>query len=359
MKPPFLPKNCTYNEGPTGTVALRTAMANVVNEYFSPHEDISLDEITFTSGVTVLNESLALALCDPGDSVLLGQPAYGSFGNDLVQRTTVNLTLVNLENVDPFGMEAANLYEEALVEIKEQGIRVKFLMICNPHNPLGACYPKETLVALVKFIVKYNIHLVSDEIYALLVFREIPGRPNFTSVLSLDSEALGATHLVHVMYGMSKDLGCAGLRFGCLISRNAQLNHSLWPMCRFASPSDFSDHIAAHMLADTRFVAEFLAKSRVEIAEAYQRASRHLDKAGIPYYRHGNAGFFIWMDLSHWMPLEEADGDGWQAENILSQRFKESGLVMGTAKSYHGAKPGGFRLIFTLEEYVLEEGIRR
>jgi 1-aminocyclopropane-1-carboxylate synthase len=62
-------------------------MADTVNEHFNPWNEVTKDQVTFAAGVTALNESITLALCDPGDFILLGQPAYGSFGNDLIQRT--------------------------------------------------------------------------------------------------------------------------------------------------------------------------------------------------------------------------------------------------------------------------------
>lgn len=105
---------------------------------------------------------------------------------------------------DPFGVEAVKSYEKALQQAKGKGAKVTWLMLCNPHNPTGACFSREALVALVELAVKHQIHLVSDEIYALSVYRDIPSRPNFTSVLSLDLERMNASKLVHVLYGLSK-----------------------------------------------------------------------------------------------------------------------------------------------------------
>jgi aspartate/methionine/tyrosine aminotransferase len=76
--------------------------------------------------------------------------------------------------------------------------------ISRAHAATGACFSEEALSALVDLVVRYNIHLVSDEVYALSVFRDISGRPNFTSVLSLNLEKKGAIELVHVLYGFSK-----------------------------------------------------------------------------------------------------------------------------------------------------------
>lgn len=67
-------------------------------------------------------------------------------------------------DVDQFEPEAVECYERARKKAEEEGTRVKVLMLCNPHNPLGRCYPKETLVKLLKFCNEHKIHLIADEI---------------------------------------------------------------------------------------------------------------------------------------------------------------------------------------------------
>jgi len=140
--------------------------------------------------------------------------------------------------VDPLGVEAVERYESALVEAREKGVVVRGLLISNPHNPLGMyfplifpfhlahsdyrappedlvglktestigrCYTPESLKALFAFCGKHNIHLISDEIYALSVYDSCePGAVPFTSVLSLEKEGLIEERYVHVLYGMSK-----------------------------------------------------------------------------------------------------------------------------------------------------------
>lgn len=64
-------------------------MANHLNIHFKPASPFESEEITFAAGVTALNESCALLLCDPDadESVMLGTTIYGSFSKDLVMRT--------------------------------------------------------------------------------------------------------------------------------------------------------------------------------------------------------------------------------------------------------------------------------
>jgi 1-aminocyclopropane-1-carboxylate synthase len=103
---------------------------------------------------------------------------------------------------DPFSFEAVAIYERTFIDALAAGKSIKALLICNPYNPLSQRYPPATLTGFLALVVKYSIHLVSDEIYALSTF-PILGRQveNFTSVLSPTTMR---PDLVHVFYGMPK-----------------------------------------------------------------------------------------------------------------------------------------------------------
>lgn len=63
-------------------------MSNHLNSYFQPVWAIDPEDITFTAGVTDLNEVCALVTCNPEtDAIMLGGPVYGTFSKDLAMRT--------------------------------------------------------------------------------------------------------------------------------------------------------------------------------------------------------------------------------------------------------------------------------
>ena len=128
---------------------------------------------------------------------------------------------VSFEDVDQFGVDCVGVYEKAFEDAKARGVNVRALLICNPHNPLGRCYTREALVELLRLCGRKSIHLISDEIYALSTYgREDDEPETFTSVLSIDVKGLVDREHVHVLYGMSKDFGAAGMRLGCVVSWN-------------------------------------------------------------------------------------------------------------------------------------------
>lgn len=98
---------------------------------------------------------------------------------------------------------------------------IRALVLTNPHNPFGQCYPLDVLEACAQFCQDRDIHLISDEVYALSRFdtkNEInPKRPPFVSALHLDLSRLGVDGgRVHVVWSTSKDFGSSGFRMVCL-----------------------------------------------------------------------------------------------------------------------------------------------
>ncbi|KAI1098340.1 acc synthase [Jackrogersella minutella] len=353
---------CMYGEGYTGTIRLRTAMAKHLNAHFKPAQEIDLEQITFAAGVTDLNEVCALVTCNAEnrETILLGKPVYGAFSRDLVIRTGVVLEYVEVGDADQFSPDCVAHYEAGYEAAKARGVNVKALVICNPHNPLGHCYPRETLVGLMRFCASKGIHLISDEIYALSVYGRDDRQPEeFTSVRAIDPTGIINPGQVHVLYGMSKDFAAGGMRLGCVISQNDDLTKATRAVCRFSSPSQFAMDLATKILEDQEFVARFLKKSHQLLLQARLLAEDLLNQAGIKFHKNGNAGFFIWLDLAPFLPLGEADGDGWVAERLLYERFNQAGVIMATGEAYHSPSPGKFRLVFCMEQDVLREGVRR
>ncbi|KAJ5496868.1 1-aminocyclopropane-1-carboxylate synthase 6 [Penicillium fimorum] len=353
--------NLTYHEGPFGSNRLRAAMANLMTTYFHPATPISPNNIVFANGVTSLNTICALSLTNPGDGILLAQPIYGSFTGDLSVPSDYQLIYTPFHGDDPFSPASVARYEETFLKARhETGVKIQALLICNPHNPLGRCYSRETLQAVLLFCQKYQIHLISDEIYALSVYGNHDS-DGFVSILSIDPIPLGVSPaLIHVLYGLSKDFAAAGLRLGCLISQNQRLLQAALSMSRFHWPSNISCSIATAVLEDREFVETFLPKSRQLLCSHRDLAVRALEEAGIPFAQGSVAGFFLWIDLSKCLDDEIVTGQGeWAAELDLSRRLQQTGVVMSSGHAYHNEVAGWFRVIFSVEVEMLKVGLSR
>lgn len=111
-------------------------------------------------------------------------------------------------------VEATLSSTEYLLASLESGIsnstsHIRALVLKNPHNPFGRCYRKDMLALCAQFCERHNIHFISDEVYALLVFVE--DDTEISSALQLDLEALKVDpDRVQVIWSTSKDFGLSG-----------------------------------------------------------------------------------------------------------------------------------------------------
>lgn len=82
---------------------------------------------------------IAFALADHGDAILINRPIYGRFEIDFKNRSGVEVVYADTEASEICKVGVVRRYEEAIEREAERGVRVRALLIVNPHNPLGGC----------------------------------------------------------------------------------------------------------------------------------------------------------------------------------------------------------------------------
>jgi aspartate/methionine/tyrosine aminotransferase len=368
----------TYGDGVSGSKRLRAAVSHFVNRHFDPVCPVKPEHLNISNGVTTSIEGCAFALGDHGDGFLLGQPYYGSFPRDLGARAGVKVISVKFGNVDPFGVEAVPKYEDALLRSEKSGTKVKALILSNPHNPLGRCYSRETLISFMRLCQKYHIHLISDEIYALSIWHnaEYPNATPFTSVLAIDTKDVIAPELVHVQWGLSKDFGANGLRIGCVISQhNPAMVSTLRAhgICTF--PSSPSDHIACNILENDEWTDWYIEENQTRLSQNYALTIKFLKDHDVPYYPASNAACFVWVDLGAAvrhrkfskngmalkdLRLDDCDSNEYAeiTADIMSKLLAQK-VFLARGERFGSERPGWFRIVFSLPKEYLENGLGR
>ncbi|KAJ5197916.1 uncharacterized protein N7498_007033 [Penicillium cinerascens] len=359
-------KYLTYNDGGGGSTRLRSAVSQFLNRHLHPVKPLEADQLVITNGVSSAIGHVSWAFADPGEGILLGRPYYGTFIPDLSQRPQSTVVPVNFEDVDPLGPKAVEKYEKALLEFQQStGQRVKALMLCHPHNPLGRCYPRDVIIELMKLCQKYQIHLISDEIYALSVWDNTidqhPPPVKFESALSIDPNGIIDPRLVHALWGMSKDFGANGIRLGVIISQhNIDFHNALKGISLYSYPSGISDHLTALILEDSQFTESYIQQNQKKLSDLYAYTATYVKNHGIEYATGCNAAFFLWVNLGKkYRELHpELSEDEEIGEKVMSQLLKHrvflaSGALFGSEKS------GWFRIVFSQPRDILEEALKR
>ncbi|PWY94420.1 aspartate aminotransferase [Aspergillus sclerotioniger CBS 115572] len=346
-----------YGSGNDATARLQTAVAAHLDDVLKPIAPIDPEDVIVTSGATAIGSMLGFTLAESGDGILVSRPVYGRFELDYGVEAGVQMVYADTDTEEAFAPSVVEKYEIALKDAQTRSVQIRALLLVNPHNPVGRCYPKQTLTEILKFCNKHQLHIISDEIYASSVFDSgDPAAIPFTSILSLSSPELINPDLVHLLYGFSKDFASGGLHIGFLISQNKPLRQSCKAILRLHNASSAAITITTAILEDRAFVHDFTAKSQQSLASTYRTATSTLDREGIKYIKGGNAGFFIYIDLSPNLPPPESPTS--PSEFALAQNLVNAGVFLHPCEE-HGKKPGWFRLVFAHEEDVLREGLRR
>lgn len=155
------------------------------------------DEIIITVGGSEAIDIAMRAMLDPGDEVLIPQPSYVSYVPCAVLANGTPVP-IELKAENDFRLTAEQL--EAAITPKS-----KLLVLPFPNNPTGAVMEKKDLEAIAEVIEKYDLFVLSDEIYSELTYLE-----NHVSIASLP----GMWERTIVINGFSKSHAMTGWRLG-------------------------------------------------------------------------------------------------------------------------------------------------
>ncbi|KAL2068315.1 hypothetical protein VTL71DRAFT_16413 [Oculimacula yallundae] len=364
-------KHLTYGTGPLGSLRLRTALSSIFTTHFKSLSSIPPSNILPFASISALTDALTWSICEEGEGILLPQPLYAGFRVDIPRRSRGVIVPVSFYGIEGAGDGSLNdvfdahvneiAFERALKKSESHGVKIKAVVLTNPHNPLGKCYPVDTLRAVATFCGKHGLHLICDEIYALSIFKnpEYPRAETFTSILAVDLEGLIEREMVHVMYGPSKDFGANGLRLGALCSWNEGVLGAVASLAVFSwSPYVLQD-LWAKLLEDTQFLNTFITTNQRRLSENYVLATSILSSNGIKFIEGSNAGLFIWIDLrEYFQGLGTADEKAVKEKEVV-KRCEEKGLFIGYGSNFFTGEIGWFRITFTMREEVLRVGLKR
>ncbi|MCJ1427546.1 hypothetical protein MMC29_005449 [Sticta canariensis] len=150
--------------------ALLDALAPFFNSYFHPSILVSPCQITATVRASSCLDSLLCCTSDPGDAVLVSGPYWNGFDFHFRIRINVNIIVVNLPTFDLTLTSALLPALASAFSSAPNSNRIKALVLTNPQNPFGKCYPADVLLECVRFCCARTIHFVSDEVYAMSEF---------------------------------------------------------------------------------------------------------------------------------------------------------------------------------------------
>lgn len=163
-----------YAPGP-GVAPLRAAVAHHQRRWYGMDVDPD-DEVTITFGATEAVAASLLALCEPGDEVVVLEPTYDAYPAVLAMAgaravrvplsppsTSASATGTDTRVRGPWTLDLDRL-AAAFSE------RTRVLLLNSPHNPTGLVLSEAELEHLAQLCVAHDVIAVTDEVYEHLVF---------------------------------------------------------------------------------------------------------------------------------------------------------------------------------------------
>lgn len=173
-----------------GIKDLRIALSRKLEK----ENNIRCDEqsITIVPGLTTGQLLIYMAILNPGDEILVMDPSYPPYSH-LASALGACVKLVpTLSDFQP----NLQLIESSITS------KTKAIVINSPCNPTGAIYPEETLRKIVQIADRYDLLIISDEIYEYFVYDE-----KHFSIGSIYPNTL-------TLNGFSKEFAMTGFRIG-------------------------------------------------------------------------------------------------------------------------------------------------
>lgn len=267
-----------------------------------------------------------------GGQVIINSPVYHGFWEWLGELSIqpVDVPLTEAHELDIDGIE------------KQFATGVKYLLLCNPHNPVGKAFSREQLTALARIAKKHNAVVMSDEIHAPLTYEE----HEFVPYLSCGSDAEETGICIT---STSKSWNHAGLKAGFVItqSETMQAKANLMPQATHWR----SSLLGAYAIAEAYSNGTTWLDNTVKVLDDNRRFLAKELKSQFPEvgYQIPEASYLAWLDVSAW-------GLGARTVDQLIAKGRVS-LVPGDD---HGPQYTNFvRLNFGTSQEHISEGLAR
>lgn len=195
----------------------RSYREKLVGYYAKYNINVSADEIIITTGGSEAVLFAFLACLNPGDEIIVPEPAYANYMAFAVSAGAI-IRPVSSTIEEGFALPPIEKFEEQINE------RTKGIMICNPNNPTGYLYSRAEMNQIKKLIQKYDLYLFSDEVYREFIYTGSP----YVSACHL----VGIEENVVLIDSVSKRYSECGIRIGALITKNKELRNAVMKFCQ-------------------------------------------------------------------------------------------------------------------------------
>ena len=184
-------------------------------EKYNIHLDA--DDIIITSGGSEAVRFAFMSCLNPGDEIIVPEPAYANYMAFAISAGAVIRTIATTIE-EGFSLPKVEKFEELINE------RTRAILICNPNNPTGYLYTRREMNQIRALVKKYDLYLFSDEVYREFIYTGSP----YISACHLE----GIEQNVVLIDSVSKRYSECGIRIGALITKNPEVRAAVMKFCQ-------------------------------------------------------------------------------------------------------------------------------
>ncbi len=266
-----------------GLLSLREKL----KEYYKRFNiDVDVDDIIVTSGGSEAVLFAFMACLDPGDEIIVPEPAYANYMAFAISAGAKIVTVPSTID-EGFALPNVEKFEELITP------RTKGILICNPNNPTGYLYTMKEMLQIRDLVKKYDLFLFSDEVYREFCYTGAP----YISAFHLP----GIEEQVVLVDSVSKRYNECGIRIGALITKHPQLKKNVMKFCQARLSPPLLGQIVAEASIDAS--PEYMLATYNEYVERRKFLIDQLNKIPGCYTPIPMGAFYTVVKL----PVDDAD----------------------------------------------------
>lgn len=288
------------------------------------------DEVLVTVGGSEAIDLSMRALLNPGDEVIIPEPSYVAYRPAVILADGVPV-IINLKEENEFRLTSEEL--ESHITNK-----TKVLILPFPNNPTGAIMERADLESIAKVIIKHDLIVVSDEIYASLTYKE-----HHVSIAQIE----GMQERTILINGFSKAFSMTGWRLGYALGPKEIIKQmtKIHQFCIMCAPTN-SQYAAIEALKNGKADVEHMR-------EAYDGRRRFLIDAlknmGIDCFTPYGA-FYVFPNIKKF---------GLSSDEFATRLLKEEKVVVVPGTAFGDCGEGFLRISYAYSIDDLKKALER
>ena len=308
--------------------------------WFGRRHNFSIDKdwILFTSGVVPALSAIIKALTKSGDKVLVQTPVYNCFFSSI---RNDECEMVANELIYKDGTYVIDFDD---LDKKASDPKVKLMLLCNPHNPVGRVWTKDELTRIGEICLRNDVIVVSDEIHCDLVYDGYTHIP-FASI----SEELLQNSVTCI--APTKTFNLAGIQVANIVVADEEIRKKIDKALNVNEVCEINAFAIEALIAAYNEGEEWLEELKPYLYENYVLLTSFF-KEHLPHLSviKLEATYLVWVDCS---------ALGLTSEEIADQLLLKEKLWINEGAMYGKSGENFIRINIATQRETLIDGLQR